>query len=194
MRKLFVRPAFALAQRVHDGVFRAYEGAAMRKIAKIAIFGPMLALAGCAAFRPAPNVGDPESVVVQKLGQPNAVYPEPNGGRELEYTLQPMGQQAFMAHIGPDGKLASYEQVLTNEKFASIKVDAATKADVLRTVGHPAEYSRVGFHDYEVWSYRYRESGVWNSMMHVHFDQAGVVRQMLNGPDPRYQDHDRDFW
>jgi hypothetical protein len=52
----------------------------------------------------------------------------------------------------------------------------------------------VGFHDYEVWSYRYRESGVWNSMMHVHFDQAGVVRQMLNGPDPRYQDHDRDFW
>jgi hypothetical protein len=30
--------------------------------------------------------------------------------------------------------------------------------------------------------------------MHVHFDQNGIVRQMLNGPDPRYQDHDRDFW
>jgi hypothetical protein len=23
-------------------------------------------------------------------------------------------------------------------------------------------------------------------MMYVHFDQAGIVRQMLNGPDPRY--------
>ena len=40
------------------------------------------------------------------------------------------------------------------------------------------------FHDYEVWSYRYKEAGVWNSLMSVHFDQQGVVRQMLNGPDP----------
>jgi hypothetical protein len=159
----------------------------------MAVLGVGLALAGCAAFRPAPLVGDPEAVVVQKLGQPNAVYPEPGGGRELEYTQQPMGQFAFMAHIGPDGRLTSYEQVLTNEKFGSIKIDQATKADVLRTVGHPAEYSRVGFKNYEVWSYRYRESGVWNSMMHVHFDQQGIVRQMLNGPDPRYQDHDNDF-
>jgi hypothetical protein len=28
-------------------------------------------------------------------------------------------------------------------------------------------------------------------MMHVHFDQQGVVRQMLNGPDPRYDDRFR---
>jgi hypothetical protein len=163
----------------------------MNKIATIPIAGITLALASCAAFRPAPVAGDTEAVVLQKLGQPNAVYPEPNGGRELEYTQQPMGQFAFMAHIGPDGRLTSYEQVLTNEKFASIKIDHATKDDVLRTVGHPADYSAVAFHDYEVWSYRYRESGVWNSMMHVHFDQNGVVRQLLNGPDPRYLDGDR---
>jgi hypothetical protein len=49
----------------------------------------------------------------------------------------------------------------------------------------------VGFHNYEVWSYRYKEAGVWNSMMHVHFDERGIVRQMLNGPDPRYDDRFR---
>jgi hypothetical protein len=170
-----------------------FEGVAMRKIAKTAIASIGLAVVGCAAFRAPPNVGDPEPVVVQKLGRPTAMYPEPGGGRELEYTLQPMGQYAYMAHIGPDGRLTGYEQVLTNAKFASIKVDHATKDDVLRTIGHPAEYSRVGFKKYEVWSYRYKESDVWDSMMHVHFDQNGIVRQMLNGPDPRYQDHDNDF-
>jgi hypothetical protein len=65
-------------------------------------------------------------------------------------------------------------------------VDAATKDEVLRTVGRPAETSRVALKNYEVWSYRYREANVWNSLMHVHFDDQGVVRQMLNGPDPRY--------
>ena len=25
-------------------------------------------------------------------------------------------------------------------------------------------------------------------MMHVHFDRAGVLRMMLNGPDPMYEE------
>jgi hypothetical protein len=158
----------------------------MSKIARIPIAGIVLVLAGCAAFRAPPVPGDTEAVVIQQLGKPNATYPEPGGGRELEYTQQPMGQFCYMAHIGPDGKLTKYEQVLTGPVFATIQVGKATKEDVLRTIGHPAQTSRVAFHDYEVWSYRYRESGIWNSMMYVHFDQAGIVRQMLNGPDPRY--------
>jgi hypothetical protein len=98
-----------------------------------------------------------------------------------------MGQFTWMAHIGPDGRLVKYEQVLTGEKFATIKIDKATKDDVLRTIGRPTETSYLPLRDYEVWSYRYKESGVWNSMMHVHFDRAGVVRLMQNGPDPMYE-------
>ena len=48
--------------------------------------------------------------------------------------------------------------------------------------------------NYEVWSYRYKEAGVWNSLMHVHFDGQGVVRHMLNGPDPMYEPRDRGRW
>jgi outer membrane protein assembly factor BamE (lipoprotein component of BamABCDE complex) len=96
-----------------------------------------------------------------------------------------------MARIGPDGRLVSYEQVLTSENFAKVKVDHWTKDDVVRHFGRPAEVSRVYFHNYEVWSYRYKEAGVWNSMMSLHFDQQGVVRQMLNGPDPMYDDRYR---
>jgi hypothetical protein len=30
-------------------------------------------------------------------------------------------------------------------------------------------------------------------MMHVHFDEAGVVRLMQNGPDPMYEEKRRFF-
>jgi hypothetical protein len=155
---------------------------------KITMLGSLLALGGCAGvIRHTPSIGDPTGVVIEKMGLPRATYPDPGGGQELEYTTGPMGQYTWMAHIGPDGRLARYDQVLNGETFATIKVDQANKADVLRTIGHPAEESAVAFHHYEVWSYRYKESGVWNSLMHVHFDRDGIVRQMLNAPDPMFE-------
>jgi outer membrane protein assembly factor BamE (lipoprotein component of BamABCDE complex) len=153
-----------------------------------------LSLSACAPlFRQPPPAGAPLAEVTAALGQPNAVYPEPDGGRVLEYRGQPMGQFQYMARIGPDGRLVSYDQVLTSENFAKVKIGQWTRDDILRNFGQPAETSAVAFHDYEVWSYRYKEAGVWNSMMHVHFDQQGIVRQMLNGPDPRYDDRYRRF-
>lgn len=164
----------------------------MNQISRFATLSAALLLAGC-ALRTAPNPGDPQDVVQSKLGTPTAVYTD-GAARTLEYATGPMGQYTWMARLGPDGRLASYEQVLTGEKFATIKIDQATKEQVLRTVGHPAERSHVAMQDYEVWSYRYKEAGVWNSLMHVHFDAQGVVRQMMNGPDPMYDPRDRGFW
>lgn len=148
----------------------------------------MLFLAGCAAMmRTPPLPGDPLETVVTKFGQPTAVYPTVHG-QVLEYATGPMGQETWMARIGPGGRLVSFEQVLTGEKFAALTVDAATRDDVLRTVGRPAERSYLSLRDFEVWSYRYKENGVWNSMMHVHFDRGGIVRMMQNGPDPMYEE------
>jgi hypothetical protein len=147
-------------------------------------------LGACAAplFRHPPPPGAPLSAVVARLGQPDAVYHEPDGGSDLEYRGQPMGQFQYMARMSPDGRLIVYEQVLTDANFAKVKVGQTTKDEILRMFGRPAEVSRVHVHDYEVWSYRYKESGVWNSLMSVNFDQNGVVQQMLNGPDPMYDD------
>ena len=156
-----------------------------------ATFASALLLTGCAMFGPPPVPGETVQQVVDKLGPPQGVYPEPGAGQVFEYPQGPYGQVTFMARFGPDNRLQSYEQVLTGEKFALLKIDRATKADVLRTIGRPAEQSRVAMHNYEVWSYRYKENGVWNSMMHVHFDEQGIVRLMQNGPDPMF---DRRYW
>jgi hypothetical protein len=134
-----------------------------------------------------PLPGEPRDAVLAKLGTPTAIYPLADG-EALEYARGPFGQQTTMARFGRDGRLRSVEQVLTGEKFATIKLNSATRDEVLRTVGRPAETSRVHLNNYEVWSYRYKEAGVWNSMMHVHFDDAGIVRLMQNGPDPMYDE------
>jgi hypothetical protein len=150
-----------------------------------------LSLSACGTFSRTPPAGTPLAEVTAKLGKPDAVYPDPAGGQVLEYRGQPMSQYQHMARIGADGRLVSYDQVLTSENFAQVKVDQWTKDDILRHFGRPAEVGRVYAHDYEVWSYRYKEAGVWNSLMNVHFDEQGVVRQMLNGPDPMYDDRFR---
>lgn len=146
-------------------------------------------LTGCAGVigGPPPMPGESVEAVTAKLGRPTAIYSLADG-QEYEYARGPYGQQTYMAQFGLDQRLRRFEQVLTGEKFATIKLNSATHQDVLRAVGRPAETSRVRMNNYEVWSYRYKEAGVWNSMMHVHFDDAGIVRLMQNGPDPMYDD------
>jgi hypothetical protein len=193
MRKLLVQPVLNSFEWRMIWLLRHFEVGIMRKMIKKSILISSLALTGCAGLGgPPPVVGDSIDTVKLKLGEPTASY---SAGPEqlLEYATGPMGQTTVMAHIGADGRLTLIEQVLTGEKFATIKVGSATHEDVLRAVGRPAETSYLPLRDFEVWSYRYKESGVWNSMMHVHFDRNGVVRMMQNGPDPMYEER-RFFW
>jgi len=67
-----------------------------------------LLLAAC-AMRTPPNPGDTQDVIQAKLGMPTAVYAD-GASRTLEYATGPMGQFTWMAHLGPDGRLLSYEE------------------------------------------------------------------------------------
>jgi hypothetical protein len=147
----------------------------------------LLALAaGCSTLMPPPiNAGDTEASLIAKRGQPAHRYQD-GQYQLLEYPTGYWGQRTYMARIGPDGKVVSFEQVLTSQNFATIKAGESTKADVLRTVGAPIETSYLPLSDLEVWTYGYREANAWDSMMHIHFDRAGIVRKMVNGPDPRF--------
>jgi len=158
-------------------------------MAAIAIFATIAGCAGLAA--PPVTPGMDEQAVVARLGLPSQRH---RAGPEtfLEYNAYPWGQHKHMARIGADGKLISYEQVLDPRHFGSIAIGTATRQDVLRTIGTPAEtgyFPRLGL---ETWSYPYKESGTWDSMMHVYFDAAGIVRRMESGPDP-HRDPERRF-
>lgn len=151
-----------------------------------------IGLSGCASLNPvsAVRVGNPESEVVRLLGKPTHVYQD-GKDRILEYMHGPMGQTTELAKIGADGKLISIEQVLTLQKFGSLKVGQANKDEVLRTVGAPSQVNRYPFSQMETWSYPYKEQGVWDSMMSLYFDQSNILRKLENGPDPYRMPNDR---
>jgi len=149
----------------------------------------ILALSACAPMiRRTPAAGAPLAEVTARLGKPDAVYPEPGGGQVLEYRGQPMGQFQYMARLKPDGTLLSWEQVLTSENFARIAVGRWNRDDVLRQFGRPAEVTRSRLEPGEIWSYRYKEQGVWDSLMNVDFNARGTVLRVFNSPDPVLDD------
>lgn len=156
----------------------------MKTWSKISLLGCVVAaLTACVGMGvPALAPGQSEAEIISKLGPPSARYQE-GGDSILAYVRGPWGQQTYMARLDADKRLKSYEQVLTTQKFATVKVGAASQQDILHTFGTPAETSYLSLSDLTVWTYRYKENGVWDSMMHVHFDRNGIVRKMMNGPD-----------
>ena len=146
-----------------------------------------LMLAGCATTGVSDlQPGMPEPAVIARLGRPTHVLPDQtSGGRIDEYMSGPYGQTTYLARIGQDGNLISYEQVLDSRHFGQIQVGVSTKADVLRIVGSPSETICLALPKLEVWSYPYKENPVSDAIMNIHFDNAGVVRMMQNTPDLR---------
>ena len=157
----------------------------MRRLYRIPVLLVALAsLSSCAGWGQAPlRAGQSEAEVLLRLGQPTHIYPD-GAGHLLEYMQGPMGQTTYMARIGPDGKLVSYDQVLTSRMFGTIKIGEADKAKVLRTVGAPSSTQFYSLSQLEAWSYPFKESGAWDSLMSVYFDASGIVRKLESGPDP----------
>ena len=150
------------------------------------------ALSGCVGVGGPPlQAGESESAVLARLGRPTHVLAIAGSNSHiLEYMNGPFGQTTYFARIDGTGHLISYEQVLTSQTFAKVAIGTSTKADVIELIGTPSETSYLSLSELEVWSYPYKENPVADSMMHVHFDRAGIVRKMLNGPDPhRDPDH-----
>lgn len=70
-----------------------------------------------------------------------------------------------------------------NDSFKPIQLGITTQADLLRLYGPPDDTTYLHLRGLNVWSYRYKESGVWDSMMHIMMDRQGVVRETMSGPD-----------
>jgi len=158
----------------------------MNSIARLGLPLLLALLTGCATLFPPPvHVGDTEAEVIAKRGQPTNRYEDGNI-RVLEYALGPGAQLTYMVRMGPDGKVLSFEQVLTPEKFATVQLGKTTRHDILVTFGRPDETSYLRLKDYEVWTYAYTGVGAWNSLMHIHFDRAGIVQLMVRDWDPRF--------
>ena len=156
----------------------------MKRLFSIFFLSTILTLSGCAVFGPDVTPGAPEEAVIARYGKPTARYRD--GGQTLLEYANFLGQQTHMIRLDADGRVLSREQVLTVERFDAIRIGNDDMQSVLLQIGQPAEKSCLPLKHYTVWSYRYKENGIWNSMMHIKFDAGGIVRDKENGLDPLF--------
>jgi hypothetical protein len=143
-----------------------------------------LLLAGCATpDRVAP--GTPRAQVIERFGAPQTRYALPTGGERLEYGGGPM-QETWMVDVDASGRVLTARQVRTSEHFATLRPGIDGPDHVQREFGTPWRIERYALSGLTAWMYPYKEAGVWNSMMALHFDDAGRLVRVENGPDPRF--------
>lgn len=149
--------------------------------------GSALLLAACAHPWNTANVapGTPRDQVLAQAGQPTAVVALPGGGQRLQYSLQPVGQHAFMVDLDPSGRVVSSRQVLTEAEFNRIEPDRWTLQDVLREFGPPARVDGVSSFHGQVLTYRWRDRVNTDMFYWVYVDPQGVVRRAHPGMEQR---------
>ncbi len=168
---------------------------AIRHLATGFIRQPLLAasfavvLGGCATYAEIPP-GTPISQVKAQMGSPTLACPLPNGGQRLVWSGQPFGQFAWGTNVDSAGRIDQIQPLLTDRHFKVLSEGQWTPEQVTCEFGPPAEKAGVGLPSniQIVWSYRYLQDGVWNSLMHVYFGTTGeFVTRHHPGPDPLYE-------
>jgi hypothetical protein len=145
----------------------------------------LAALAGCAAPI-TPGAGFNEALSAR--GTPAVRVTLPAGGERAIYS-NTFGQFNQVIESDGSGKVVRVYNSLTDDAFAQIRIGQWRAEDVRAAFGRPAETTVVGFAEKRarVWSYRYRQDGVWNSLMHIHFGDDGRVTEFYPGPDQLFE-------
>jgi len=150
--------------------------------------GVALMLGACASMQDIP-AGASYAEVQARYGAPTIACPLPDGSQQVVWSTQHMGHNAWATTVAADGTVGAVKQVLTDEAFRQVQVGAWTTEQLECAFGPPAEIRPVGMPSVRqtVWSYRYMQSGVWYSLMHVYVSDDGVVQRIHPGPDPLYE-------
>lgn len=151
-------------------------------------------LAACGGNMATLPAGTSLAAIEKQYGKPDFQCTLPNGTERVIWTQQPMGQYAWGSDLDANGNPVKIELLLQDSQFAKLGSGRWTPDDVRCAFGPPAKIETVGLPSLTqtVWSYRYRESGAWNSLMYVYFGTDGThVTRFHPGPDPLYT---RDGW
>jgi hypothetical protein len=124
--------------------------------------------------------GTPREAVIARMGAPSRVVRLPSGER-LQYSMQPVGQQAWMVDVDAAGKVMQARQVLTETNFHRIEPGKWTREDVEREFGRPAWIDGVASWNGPVMTYRWRDRANSDMFYYVYLDRQNVVQRAHPG-------------
>jgi hypothetical protein len=160
----------------------------MHPMLRLTTAAAALFAAACASLAP-PSFppGTSMSEVEARMGKPRAVVKAPGGGAVWQYPNGPIGQTTYMVDFGPDQRVTSVYQALTEARFAKIVPGATTQDDVRLLFGPPGQTMLFSRMNEEVWSYRYQTGASSNWIFSVNFDaKTRIVRSTGQEIDPLF--------
>ena len=134
--------------------------------------------------------GTPREAVIARMGAPSRVVRLP-GGERLQYSMQPVGQQAWMVDLDAAGKVVQARQALTETNFHRIEPGKWTREEVEREFGRPAWIDGVASWNGPVMTYRWRDRANSDMFYYVYLDRQNVVQrahpgmEFINFPNDR---------
>lgn len=151
----------------------------------------LLAAAGCDEQRIAEleEGVSTETQVRQQFGEPVTIETLADGRRVFEYPRQPQGWTNVFITLGPDGRMSSLRQVLTEANFAKVSTGMA-QHEVRALLGRPARTQRYELKREDVWEWRYKSEdgaplGRVSRIFSATFDDQGRVTTTAIADDLR---------
>ncbi|MDB5813682.1 MAG: Conserved hypothetical secreted protein [Rhodocyclales bacterium] len=136
----------------------------------------VLLIAACASFssiQPGQTLG---SEVIARQGKPTHIWPEPDGGRTLEYSSQPFGVTSYMVRVGADDHVQRVENTLAPEGLARVQT-GMTREEIGHLLGTPRSKVNFSLSKEEVWDWTIPGTLPGDyQRFNVHFVDGKVVR------------------
>lgn len=114
--------------------------------------------------------------VRKAFGEPDTIWPEPDGSRTFEYPRQPMGHRNYMITIGSDGVMTALRQVLTPHVFEQIQ-PGMTQEQVRRMLGKPAQRMTYQLKQETDWDWNWIDPPNQEMEFTVTFGANGTVKK-----------------
>lgn len=140
----------------------------------------VLCLSACTAFASFSRIEPGQTrgaEVIARHGEPTRVWPEPDGGRTLEYSTQPHGTSCYMVRVGPDDRVLSVEDTLDDSGRGRVE-NGMTHEQVGHLLGTPRTIQTFRLSGEEVWDWTVPSLGapLGIKRFNVHFKDGKVVR------------------
>src|SRR5262245_37345842 len=133
-------------------------------------------LGGCAGVRSLVPGQSTDADVRARLGAPKETRTEA-GDQVWEYPTGPEGFTNYSVRLGPDNRVKSVTQLVTEEQLEKVVVGKSSKAEVRQLLGRPAE--ETVYYIGPTWYWRFIRNGISPGFLVVTFDQGGTATSKI---------------
>ena len=133
-------------------------------------------VAGCAGPRSLVPGQSTEADVRARMGAPKDTRAD-GADQVWEYPTGPEGFTNYAVRLGPDKRVKSVTQLVSEEQLEKVVVGKSSKTEVRQLLGRPAE--ETVYHVGPTWYWRFMRNGISPGYLVVTFDQSGTAASKI---------------